>query len=207
MRKTSQQTNAKRPPVQTLGHAVPKRGNKTTMRIAHFFLHLTRWKIIGEIPNLPKMVVIGAPHTSYWDFWLAMMVVFSLGIRIEIMAMAQLFKVPLLGSLFRWAGLFPVERESSSGVVDQVVERMNGRTQMFLGISPEGTRKQVHKWRTGFYHIAQKANVPILPLNFNFPKKTFVIHPPFTPTGDKDNDILFLQTYYENIYGKHPERS
>ena len=207
MTETLDQTKVKQPLAPTLGDAVPKRGNKVTMAIAHFFLRLTGWRIVGEVPNLPKMVVIGAPHTSYWDFWLAMMVVFSLGIRIEIMGMAQLFKFPPLGAMFRWAGVFPVVRESSNGVVDQVAERVIRSEQMFLGVSPEGTRKKVTTWRTGFYHIAQKADVPILPVGFIFPKKQFIINPAFTPTGDKEADIQFLQSYYKDAVGKHRARS
>ena len=207
MTKTLNHEKTKHPEVQVLGEAVPKRGNKVTMAIAHFFLRITGWRIIGEVPNLPKMVVIGAPHTSYWDFWLAMMIVFSLGIRIEIMGMAQLFKFRPVGAMFRWAGVFPVVRESSNGVVDQVAKRMKDSEQMFLGVSPEGTRKKVTKWRTGFYHIAQKANVPILPVGFIFPEKKFIINPAFTPTGDKEADIKFLQAYYEDAIGKHKARS
>lgn len=207
MTKTLNQTDIKHPLAPTLGNNVPKRGNKLTMAIAHFFLRITGWRIIGEVPNVPKMVVIGAPHTSYWDFWLAMMVVFSLGIRIEIMGMAQLFKFRPIGAMFRWAGVFPVVRESSNGVVDQVATRMSNREQMFLGVSPEGTRKKVTKWRTGFYHIAQKANVPILPVSFIFPQKQFVINPAFKTTGNMETDIEFLQSYYEDAIGKHRARS
>ncbi len=207
MTKTLNQTEIKHSLAPKLGNNVPKRGNKLTMAIAHFFLRITGWRIIGEVPNVPKMVVIGAPHTSYWDFWLAMMVVFSLGIRIEIMGMAQLFKFRPIGAMFRWAGVFPVVRESSNGVVDQVAMRMVDREQMFLGVSPEGTRKKVTKWRTGFYHIAQKANVPILPVSFIFSQKQFVINPAFKPTGNMETDIEFLQSYYEDAIGKHRARS
>lgn len=206
MANTWNQHTIGQPLAPTIGDAVPQRGNRFTKMVAVLLLRLTGWRIVGEVPNVPKLIVIGAPHTSYWDFWLAMMTIFALGVRIEIMGMDKLFKHRPLAAFFSWAGVFPVVRESSNGMVDAVVERINGRNQMFLGLSPEGTRKKVDNWRTGFYHIAQKTSLDILPVRLDFGQKNVLIYPPFTPTGQIDKDMQQLKSYYQGAVGKHAEK-
>ncbi len=206
MADTLKQQTINQPLTPTLGDAVPKRGNHLTKTIALFFLRITGWRIAGEIPNVPKLIVIGAPHTSYWDFFLAMMIVFSLGIRIEIMGKATLFKYRPVAALLYWSGVFPARQNSSGGMVETVAATMNGRKKMFLGLSPEGTRKKVTQWRTGFYHIAQKTNLDILSVQLDFGRKTVFIHPPFTPTGQMDQDMQKIKAYFQDAIGKHAEQ-
>ena len=200
------QQTIRQPLAPTLGDAVPKRGNRLTKAIALFFLWITGWRIVGEVPNVPKLVVIAAPHTSYWDFFLAMMVVFSLGIRIEIMGKASLFNYRPLAAILYWAGVFPIRRTPAKSMVEIAAESMNGRKQIFLGLSPEGTRKKVAQWRTGFYHIAQKTNLAILPIQLDFGRKTVFIHPPCTPTGKMEQDMQKIKAYFHDAIGKHAEK-
>ena len=200
------QHTSKQPLAPTIGDTVPKRGNSLTKAIAFFFLRITGWRIVGEVPNVPKLIVIGAPHTSYWDFWLAMMIVFSLGIRVEIMGKETLFKYRPLAALFYWAGVFPVKRNTANGMVETVAELMNGRKQMFLALSPEGTRQKVAQWHTGFYHIARKTNLDILPLQLDFGQKTVFIHPPFSPTGQIEPDMQKIKSCFQDAVGKNAEK-
>lgn len=172
-----------------------------------FYLRLLGWTHKGDFPyHLRKAVVIVGPHTSAWDF------VIGLGFRsilrlqhIKYLGKDSLFKGPF-GFFFRRIGGFPVDRFSKHNMVDQVVELFNRHDSFILALSPEGTRKKVERLRTGFYHIAKNAGVPIVMAGMDFAKKELRIAAPFLPTADEAADFRQIYQFYAPIRGKIPEQ-
>lgn len=165
---------------------------------------LTGWHIEGAIPNEPKFVIIVAPHTSNWDFPVGLWVLFALSFRGSFLAKHTLFKFPL-NSFMRWLGGIPVERSVHKLRVRGTIDSFNKSEKMILIIAPEGTRKFVPEWKSGFYYIANGAHVPIVPVAFDYAAKEVRIGAPFMPTGDRDADIPLLKDYFRGIKGKNPE--
>lgn len=171
------------------------------------FLRLLGWTVQASFPyHLKKCVVIIAPHTSSWDF------IIGLAIRSKIhlthakyLGKGELFKRPL-GFIFRKLGGFPVDRTHQHKMVDQVVQLFNSHESFVLVLSPEGTRKKVDRLRTGFYHIAKKAGVPIIMTGFDFEKKYASFSEPFFPTDDEAADFQYIYQFYATIKGKNPEQ-
>lgn len=170
------------------------------------FLKFSGWKVINRPPDIPKYVAIAAPHTSNWDFPIFMATVGYLNLDISFLGKHSLFE-GIFGWLFYWLGGIPVERETStaSTVVDQVVKTFAENEQLILGIAPEGTRSSVKKWKTGFYRIAHRAGVPIVPTYLDSATKTIGFGEVFTPTGDMEADLLFLQAFYADKKGVCPQ--
>ena len=169
------------------------------------FTKLAGWKIIGAFPtDLKKYVVIGAPHTSYWDFVIGMFVRSILNEKINFIGKASLFKPPF-GFIFRKLGGTPVDRSKSNNLVDAIVQVFNSKEYFRLALSPEGTRKKVDQWKTGFYYIAKGAKVPIVMFTFDFGKKQVALSKPFYPTESLENDMKFIQNFYKDVKGKYPE--
>ncbi len=166
---------------------------------------LTGWRFEGQLPNLRKFVIIVAPHTSNWDFPTGVQAMFALGIRGTFLGKDALFKPPF-GFFFRWLGGVPVDRSSKNNVVDQTIAYFKARDRMILALSPEGTRKRIDKWRTGFYWVAVGAGVPIVPVAFDFPRKRYVIHPPVEMTGEPTVDIPRLRSYFKATQAKRPDQ-
>ena len=164
------------------------------------------WTIIGTVPtHLKKYVIAVAPHTSWWDFVIGILARSAMKIeRTRFLGKSQLF-VPPYGWFFKMLGGTPVDRSSPHDVVDQVVNIFNAHDEFILGLAPEGTRKKVDKLRTGFYYIAKKAGVPILPVGFDFEKKQIIIGEPRLTSDDFDRDIEALLSFYRPIKGKIPE--
>jgi 1-acyl-sn-glycerol-3-phosphate acyltransferase len=185
---------------------LPLRGNRFSRALAGFLFLLFGWRVAGTLPNLPKMVIIGAPHTSNWDFPLAMTLIFYLGVHLNWMAKKEFFVAPVAG-LWRWLGGVPIDRQAANGVVGQTVEAIQQRAKIVLAIAPEGTRSKVARWRTGFYYIAHNANIPIVPVLVDYGRKTLTITEPFTPTGDVEADIPLLQARYKDITGKNRDQA
>lgn len=180
--------------VPLLGDQVPRRGTWLGRNIARGCLWLGRWRVEGEMPNLPKFVVIVAPHNTAWDFPLAMAAVFALGMEYHWMGKHTLFRWPY-NHFFGWFGGFPVDRRAPQGTVGQVVDQINKHSQFILGLAPEGTRrhKEPTEWKTGFYHIAQQAEVPIVPIINDYKKKSLRIQPAFYPTGNLEADLAEIR--------------
>ena len=181
---------------------LPRRGNRFSKAVATSLFRLLGWKVDGALPNVPKMVVIGAPHTSNWDFPLAMTLIFYLGVPLNWMAKKEFFVTPF-SYLWHWLGGVPVDRKAANGMVGQMVETIQQRAKIVLAIAPEGTRSKVERWRTGFYHIAHRANIPIVPILVDYGRKTLTITDPFIPSGDVDADMPLLQARYNGVIGKN----
>ena len=190
---------------QDIGDAIPRRGNKISQAIAQKTMSLFGWRIRGDVPNLPKLVLVGAPHTSNWDFILTISTMFALGIQFNWLAKDSLFKGPFSG-IFRYLGGIGVDRSKSNNLVDSVVNEFKKRESILLAIMPEGTRSKVRRWRTGFYYMAEQAKVPLLLITFDYGRKIMRIGPTITPSGDIETDLPQIQSYFEDIKGKNPEK-
>ena len=154
-----------------------------------------------------KCIIIAAPHTHWIDFFIA---IFARSLfkkkNVSFIGKKELFKFPLKYFL-KWLGGIPVNRGSNSNSVDSIVEIFNQNNTFILGISPEGTRKKVDKWKTGFYYIAKKANVPVISVALDFENKQIVISKPFNLTEDINEDINHLRSFFKGVKGKIPEYS
>lgn len=172
-----------------------------------WILNLMGWKPQGVFPyHLKKYVVIVAPHTSGWDFIIG--VLFRKALRLEkakYLGKKELFEPPF-GFLFRWLGGYPVDRTSSNNLVDEVVKVFNQHEEFGIALSPEGTRARVDRLRTGFYNIARKANVPIVMVGLDFENRLCIFSEPFYTTGNMDQDVERILTFFRPIKGKHPEK-
>jgi len=169
--------------------------------LGHAVLAASGWRVTGGIPDLPKFVIIVAPHTSNWDFPVGLAAKLALRLQVTFFGKDTLFRFPL-GPLMRAWGGIPVDRSASHDVVERVVEEFARRDRMVLALAPEGTRKPVDRWRTGFYHIAHGARVPIVPVALNFGVKEIQILAPFDTTGDLERDLGALRTRFVGVHGK-----
>jgi 1-acyl-sn-glycerol-3-phosphate acyltransferase len=175
------------------------------MATARLMMLASGWRFEGALPNLRQFVLIVAPHTSNWDFPIGIMAMFALDLRATFLGKDTLFN-PAFGYVFRWMGGVPVDRRSPHNVVEQTIEYFKTRDQMVLALSPEGTRKRTPRWRTGFYWVAVGAGVPIVPVALDFPRRKYVIHAPQMMTGDAEQDIAHLQTFFRADQACKPER-
>jgi len=166
-----------------------------------FFFRLAGWKIDGRMPEEKKFIIIVAPHTSNWDFMIGLCVRGIMRFDAKFLGKKELFRFPF-GSLFRWLGGLPVDRSRNANLVDEVVELFKEREKLILAIAPEGTRKYVKKWKTGFYFIALKAKIPIVLASFDYPSKTVFASKPFYPTGNLQEDMKVIYEFYRNKQGK-----
>ena len=182
----------------------PRRGNPLVQRIMIALLRLTGWRFAGaDFPDVPRMVLIVAPHTSNWDFPLGVMAMFALRIRGTYLGKHTLFRFPL-GILMRYLGGIAVDRGSSQDVVGQTVAIAQGMDRAIIVLSPEGTRKLAPKWKTGFYRIAQQGGMPIFPVAFDFARKEIRFFPLFHPTGDLDADLDALRANFTPQMARYP---
>ncbi|MEO9569885.1 MAG: 1-acyl-sn-glycerol-3-phosphate acyltransferase [Polaribacter sp.] len=175
-------------------------------RISRFILFtLLGWKLENDFPqDIKKYVVIAAPHTSWVDFPIAILSRMASGTMIHFIGKGSLFKPPF-GFFFKMLGGTPVDRTKSNNLVDAVIDVFNTKDEFRLGISPEGTRKKVDKWKTGFYYIAKGANVPIVMATLDFGNKKVKISKPYYVTPNKEKDFEVFYNYFKNIKGKKPE--
>ena len=174
--------------------------------LAMLLLKAMGWTAIGKEIHNPKLVLIGAPHTSNWDFPLMLLVVLKLRLKVFWMGKKELFRFPF-GWLMRWLGGIPIDRSKSNNVVDQMTEEYARRSELVVLIPPEGTRSKVERWKTGFYHIASNAGVPILLGYVDAPKKEAGLADFFTPTGDVEKDMGEIQAFYADKGGLRPENA
>lgn len=187
-----------------MGSEIPRSGGPVSRALGRWVLRAMGWRIAGEIPNVPKLVIIVAPHTSNWDFVVGVAAKAALGLQVLFLGKDTLFRFPF-GALMRALGGMPVDRASSHDVVQGVIEQFARRDRLILGLAPEGTRKRVERWRTGFYHIAHGARVPILPVALDWGSRVVRIGAPFVATGDVDADVRELQGRFSGVVGRRPK--
>lgn len=174
--------------------------------LASTILRLFGWRAEGQPPDLPKYVMIAAPHTSNWDFPVTILFAMAYRIKPKMMMKHTLFRWPF-GYFFRALGAFPIDRRSANNVVAQTIARFKSSDRLIMLIPPEGTRAKVTYWKTGFYHIAHGAGVPVALGFMDFKRKVAGFGPLFVPTGDIEADMPKIQQFYAGITGKLPHMS
>lgn len=167
-------------------------------------LRLMGWTVAGTFPEDKKVVAIFAPHTSNWDFVVIYLMVNSFRIKGNFFAKHTLCRPPL-GWFMRAVGAIPVVRRRTENLVDSAVESLAEHDQFYLGLAPEGTRRYTDHWRTGFYHIAERAGARILLLYADYEKKETGLGPMIAPTGDMAADFELIKTFYADKAPRRPE--
>lgn len=185
-----------------LGSRTPRRGGPVSRLLGRLLMRLIGWRLQGAFPDLEKFVTIGAPHSSNHDFFIAMGTVLSTGVRIHILGKHTLLKGPL-APLMRWCDILPVDRRSAHGVVGECVAAFNAADRLVIGIAPEGTRKPKPGagWKTGFWHIARQAGVPVIPVALDYPTRTVRVGEPLLMTDSMEADFALLSAFYAGVQG------
>lgn len=173
--------------------------------LARIIMWLLGWRVKGKLPDIPKFILVGAPHTSNWDFLLFLGLIFHLRANVHFMGKAELFRFPI-GWFFRYCGGIPVDRKKSTGLVDQMVKVCNESEKFILTIAPEGTRHHVQEWKRGFYHIAKGAGIPIVMAVVDGRHREVRIGQVFHPTDDMEADMTAIQGYFAGVAGINPRR-
>ena len=178
--------------------------NTVLRALSLLFLRVTGWKVEGALPeNASKCVLIAAPHTSNWDLPYTLMVAFALNLQVYWMGKQSIFKRPF-GAVMRWLGGIPVDRSKANNQVAAsaaAIRAADGPLQ--LVVPPEGTRGKTRHWKTGFYHIALAAQVPIVLAYMDYARKVSGLGPVFEPTGDVDADMAAIKRFYATIKGRN----
>jgi len=188
--------------IPTLPPQAPKTGNRFTRWIGRSVLRLGGWTLTGDWPDVPRMVVIAAPHSSGWDAVWGLAAKLALGVDITFIAKAELFWGPL-GWLLRRFGGHPVDRSAPGGIVDQTANEIRNAERMWFVLAPEGTRKRVEHWKTGFWKIARRAEVPVFCAWFHYPDKTIGLGPLVELTDDSSADMARIRDIYRPYQGKN----
>lgn len=171
--------------------------------IGRLWLRLFGWTLEGTPPAGPKWVLIAAPHTSNWDLPFMLATAWALRVRVHWLGKHTLFRLPF-GPVMRWLGGLPVDRRAPQGMVAQVVAEFARRERLVLAIPPEGTRSHRDFWKSGFYHIAAGAQVPIATGFLDFARRRCGVGPTLTVTGDVRADMDQVRAFYEPLQGKSP---
>lgn len=182
----------------------PRRNRPGLQRAGALALRLIGWTLVGELPTVPKFVAIVAPHTSNLDFFVGVAVMFALDVDVHFFAKDTLFLGPF-GAALRLLGGRPVHRHAPEGVVAEVAAAVRESPQFILALAPEGTRRRVAEWRTGFYRIAEAAEIPILPVWLDWGRKEAGLGTIVYPTGDIRTDLARLRALYRPDMARHPE--
>lgn len=169
-------------------------------------MKLTGWKKSGFLPDVPQYIIVVAPHTSNWDLFYGIIVAFALGLDARFMAKRELFRRPF-GTIMKWLGGMPIDRSSHENTVDQVIRVFKEGGRLALAIAPEGTRSRAKYWKSGFYHIAVGAGIPIQLGFLDYHGKTGGAGPLITPTGNIDADMRSIRNFYHGVTGKFTDKA
>lgn len=174
------------------------------------YFKILGWKAVGNTnfstDSIKKAVIIAAPHTSWHDFYIGVLLRAVLDIKTNFVGKKELFMFPF-GYFFRALGGAPIDRFTKENKVDAIAKLFKEKDEFRMAMAPEGTRKKVKEWRTGFYYIAKKAEVPIIMFTLDFENKQNKISEPFYPTDDIEADFKFMRSFFEGVKGKIPEYS
>lgn len=179
------------------------RSGKISHWVGRAWIRIFGWEVTGEIPKGGKFVLIGAHHTSNWDLPFGLAAVYTFRLKVSWMGKSSLFKWPLCYFMGALGGI-PIDRENPSGVVGQIVEQFQNRDQLVIGLAPSGTRSKRTHWRSGFYWLAVKAQVPILCGYLDYGKKRLHIGGCLMPSGDIKQDMDIIRAFYKDVEAKHP---
>lgn len=186
----------------------PRRGgtwDRVRRALGKTYLALFGWRVVGEMPDAPRIVAIAAPHTSYWDFPHMIAFGFATGQYIRFLMKHTLFEGPL-GGLLRAMGGIPVDRRQPQGLVESVRQEMDKHDQVILVVAPEGTRERGDYWKSGFYRLAQGAQVPIGLGFLDYGRREVGYGPTLHPTGDLAADMEQIEAFYADKQARHPEQ-
>ena len=175
-------------------------------RLGRAWLQGHGWQSVGEIPDVSRFIVIASPHTTNWDLAFMLAVAWDVGFEVKWIGKHTLFAGPM-GPLMRWLGGLPIDRRKRANQVDQAAAAVRGADKIMLAIAPEGTRSFSPHWKSGFYHIASTANVPILLGFLDYDRKIAGFGPLLQPSGDVDADFGTLRAFYGPLKGKFPQNS
>ena len=173
--------------------------------ISKIILFCIGWKAKGELPDVPKCVMIAAPHTSNWDYFYTLLIAFQFKIKIYTMGKKSLTQ-GLFGGIMKWLGIIPIDRSKTNNIVDLTIQQFNSCEKLIIIVPPSGTRNKVVYWKTGFYYIAHGAGVPICLGFMDYGRKTGGIGPLIYTTGNIDADMKKIKKFYVDINGKYPEK-
>lgn len=190
--------------IPELGKQLPQRGNKFSKWLGRLMMRLCRWRIEGNICQSPKFICVMAPHTSWWDFTNNLGVLFAMGLHAS-WFIANKYTKGATAKILGYFGAVPVERSQRTDMVTQMAEQIIASEKFVLAIFPEGTRKPVPAWKTGFWHIAKKADIPVQLIAVDYAKRATIFGPVIALTDDKEADIRHMRAYFRNVTAKHAE--
>ena len=175
-------------------------------RLARFLLWLGGWKAVGKVPDLRKAVFIAAPHTSNWDGFWAIVYITYIGLDAHWFIKKSLFWFPL-NKVLTFFGAVPLNRERGGSAVSEAITAFDKNDRFYLGLAPEGTRSKKQGWKSGFYRIAEGANVPVVLGFLDYGARRIGIGPVVTLTGDRDADMAILESFYSSVSGRWPDKT
>ena len=188
----------------TLPHSMSRWGNAAGRLLGKLILKMLGWKVSGAFPDIPKFLIVAAPHTSYWDVIIGLATTLRLSLDVHFYAKQEAFRPPL-GWILRKLGGIPVDRNAAHGLVGEAIRAFEERDTFVLGITPEGTRKKMNRWKTGFHHIGRGANVPVVLVALDFGRKTIGPIATVDLTNDVNHDLAVIAGHFEGIQGRNPE--
>lgn len=183
----------------TLPKDIPHRGSRLSRQFFKRLYLAQGWQFEGDFPNLPKAVAIISPHTSNYDGWYAFIAMLGIGIRVTIFGKDTLFKPPF-DQFLSWCGVIPVKRDTPHGLTQQIVDVVKSKDKIWIAMAPEGTRKSAENIRTGFYHIATGANIPIVLFAFDYDHKIIRCLGVMHPTNDYEQDLNEILEQYRGQF-------
>lgn len=188
-----------------LGDQIPRGGNAFTGWLGSFLLARLGFKLVGELPNEPRFIILGVPHTSNWDFIIVILVMLKLKLQINWIAKQSMFRWPFVGLLKKLGGV-PIDRKAAGGVVEATVKALKTQDKLIIVLAPEGTRSAAPVWKTGFHRIAKGADVPVVLGNLDYKRKVLTFGPSMRAGEDAKADINWIRDHYINAEPKHAER-
>ncbi|MEX1031978.1 MAG: 1-acyl-sn-glycerol-3-phosphate acyltransferase [Cellvibrionaceae bacterium] len=190
---------------ESIPRGMPRTCHPLLTRFGKFVLNLIGWRFLGVVPDIGKAVIILAPHTSNWDFFIACIAKFALDLKASYIMKQEAFFWPFKSWLMDIGGI-PIDRRQPVRIVAQVAKRYREQNSLWLVITPEGTRKKVTKYKTGFVRIAHSAQVPIVVVGFDYQKKAIIFSKVVQPSGNHEQDADALYHYCREAFtGRHPE--
>ena len=186
----------------TLPPNAPVLGPSAAAPLCRWLFARCGWRLAGEFPDVAKLVAIAAPHSTNWDVVWGLLVKVGVRLDIHFIGKREAFFWPL-GPLLRNFGGIPIDRSAAHGIVGEMRRQFEANERFWLAIAPEGTRKKVQKWKSGFWHIAHDAGVPILPVYFHYPEKTIGLGPLIYPGNDVEADMARIREFYRPWIGKN----
>ena len=175
-------------------------------QVARLLLWLGGWTSVGKPPEIAKAVIIGAPHTSNWDGFWALVYTTYVGLDVKFFVKASTFWFPL-GTLLRFFGGIPLDRRNAGAAVNEAIAAFDQNEHLYFGLAPEGTRGKTPGWKSGFYRIAEGAGVPVVFGFFDYERKIIGLGPSLTLSGDSDADLDIIRSFYSSVSGRCPEKT